>query len=466
MLTRRLWALLATCAFVLIGARVTVAAPEACPAPSATEARDAAKKAAGWLIANQLADGTFRYQIDSAGNDLGGYSSVRHAGATLALYQVAAATNDDRTLAAADRGDCMDARQPRDERGWRRAHRSRRHRAVGRERVDARGARGATRRRRAAPNTTTPCARSGDFIVSMQRDNGDFYVSYDPTTGQTDRVTLSQYYASEAMWALARLQNALPDDSYRTAALRAARFVSTERNDRDFVPVGPLNDHWAAHAFAEMAAWPIGDAEADYARSLAGRFAALIRWEAQKDSGAPYSWTHGPTRRAAALGTWVEGQAALAHLARTDHRLADLRADTRTERGVRRGPAHRTPARRQRPARRGRVVRLGPEPHGRRATPDHGPARPGRPARTGEPMRGRAAPRGVHLRAARPDRGRDRRRRRSPTGARDADRIRDRGRGWRRGVRRPRAGRRAWPTRSSTGCASPPARPSSRPGSW
>ena len=80
MLTRRLWALLATCAFVLIGARVTVAAPEACPAPTAAEARDAAEKAAGWLIANQLADGSFRYQIDRAGNDLGGYSSVRHAG--------------------------------------------------------------------------------------------------------------------------------------------------------------------------------------------------------------------------------------------------------------------------------------------------------------------------------------------------------------------------------------------------
>ena len=105
------------------------------------------------------------------------------------------------------------------------------------------------------------------------------------------------------------------------------RFVSTDRNDRDFVPVGPLNDHWAAHAFAEMASWPIGDAETDYARSLAGRFAALIRWEAQKDSGAPYSWTHGPSRRAAALGTWVEGQAELGHLAHTDHRLAYLRDD-------------------------------------------------------------------------------------------------------------------------------------------
>ena len=36
-------------------------------------------------------------------------------------------------------------------------------------------------------------------------------------------------------------------------------------DDRDFVPVGPLNDHWAADGFAEMADWPITDSEADYA---------------------------------------------------------------------------------------------------------------------------------------------------------------------------------------------------------
>ncbi len=328
MLTRRLWALLVTCAVVLVGARVTVAAPEACPAPTAAEARDAAEKAANWLIANQLPDGTFRYQIDRAGNDLGGYSSVRHAGATLALYQVAAAMNDDRALAAGDRATA-----------WMLDNLATNADGVALTEADGTAPLGgaalmlaALAERRVATGSTDyddTMRALGDFIVSMQRDNGDFYVSYDPTTGQPDRVTLSQYYASEAMWALARLQNALPDDAYRTAALRAAHFVATERNDRDFVPVGPLNDHWAAHGFAEMASWPIGDSEADYARALAGRFAALIRWEAQKDSGAPYSWTHGPSRRAAALGTWVEGQAALAHLARTDHRLADLRDDIR-----------------------------------------------------------------------------------------------------------------------------------------
>ena len=84
-------------------------------------------------IANQLADGTFRYQIDSAGNDLGGYSSVRHAGATLALYQVATATNDDRALAAGDRATAWMLDNLATNAGRRRAHRSRRHRAVGRE---------------------------------------------------------------------------------------------------------------------------------------------------------------------------------------------------------------------------------------------------------------------------------------------------------------------------------------------
>jgi hypothetical protein len=326
--TRRLWALLVTSAVVLLGARVTLAAPEACPAPTATEARAAATKAAGWLTANQLADGTFRYQIDSVGNDLGGgYSAVRHAGATLALYQIAATTNDDQVLAAADRATRWMLDNVATHGDW-----------VALTEADGTAPLGggalmlaALAERRAATGSTQfddTMRALGRFLVAMQRDNGDFYVSYDPTTGQPDRVTISQYYASEAMWALARLQNALPDDSYRDAAQRAARFVATERNDRDFVPVGPLNDHWAAHAFAEMAAWPIGNAEAGYARLLAGRFAALIRWEAQKDSGAPYSWTHGPPRRAAALGTWVEGQAALAHLARVDHPLADLRDDT------------------------------------------------------------------------------------------------------------------------------------------
>jgi hypothetical protein len=324
--TTRLWAILLISAVVLGGARVSVAAPETCPPPSSARARAAAVAAAGWLTANQLPDGSYRYVVSDRGVDLGGYSNVRHAGATLGLYETAHATKDARVLAAADRGmawmiDRLEARAD-----W-----------VALEEGGAAPLGGsalmlaALEERRLATGDVRydgTMRALGQFLVAMQRENGDFYVSYDLTTNEPDRVSISQYYAGESLWALARLQNALPNPMFRASALRTARFIATERNDRDFVPVGPLNDHWAAHGFAEMADWPIGDAEARYARRLYARFQALIRWEAQKDAGAPYSWVHGPRRRSAALGTWVEGQAALASLARTDHRLRDLRGPT------------------------------------------------------------------------------------------------------------------------------------------
>jgi hypothetical protein len=324
--TRRLWLLLAACALVLGVARATVAAPETCPAPSAAEARAAALAGAHWLVANQLSDGSYRYLVSDSGEDLGGYSNVRHAGATLALYEAARAADDPRLLSAADRGAewMMQRLQSRDD--W--------------SALDEGGAAPlggsalmlaalAERRLYTGDTRYDDTMRAlGRFLLAMQRPNGDFSVFYDFGTDERDEVQISQYYAGESLWALALLQNALPDESFRAAAIRAAQFISTERNDRDFVPVGPLNDHWAAHGFAEMADWPISDAAANYARLLYGRFQLLIRNEAQKDSGAPYRWLHAPRRRSAALGTWVEGQAALTALSRTDPRVDDLRRAT------------------------------------------------------------------------------------------------------------------------------------------
>jgi len=257
---------------------------------------------------------------------LGGYSVVRHAGVTLALYQVARATGDDRYRDAADRGLAWMLDRLHAEADWTALMEGSGTPLGGSALMLAALA---ERRLLTGDEKYDDEMRSlGNFLTAMQRDNGDFFVDYDPATHEPDRVTISQYYAGESLWALARLENALPEARYRDAALRAAHFIANDRDDRDFVPVGPLNDHWAAHGFAEMADWPITDSEADYARALYARFQVLTRWEAQKDGGAPYSWTHGPERSAAALGTWVEGQAALARLARADDRLADLRDDT------------------------------------------------------------------------------------------------------------------------------------------
>ncbi|MGQ0825764.1 MAG: hypothetical protein ACT4OX_12205 [Actinomycetota bacterium] len=325
MLTRRFVALLVVSALVLVGARCTVAAPEECAPVTATTAGASAHAAAQWLRHNQRADGSYVYVVDDTGADVGGYSIVRHAGVTLSLYQAARVLDEPAFATAADRAV-----------EWMLDRLARRNDWIALQDggVAALGGSAlmlaALAERRLLTNSPVHDAAMrglGDFLVSMQRDNGDFYVYYYLNRGEPDFDAISQYFAGEALWALARLHNALPDAAYRETAERAAHFIAVERDDTDFVPVPPLNDHWAAYGFSEMAQWPLGDDEARYARALFGRFHLLIRWEAMKQAGAVYEWAHGPKRRAAALGTWVEGQAALARLARTDERLDDVASD-------------------------------------------------------------------------------------------------------------------------------------------
>jgi hypothetical protein len=158
----------------------------------------------------------------------------------------------------------------------------------------------------------------------MQRDDGGFVVSVNTRTREPDLEGTSRYYPGEALWALARLELLLPDEPWDEAARDAAIFIATKRDEVENVAVPPLNDHWAAYGFAEMAGWTtLDDDITDYARELYGRFALLIRTESKRDA-ALWAAVHGPPRRAAALGTWVEGQAALWRLALADDRLADL----------------------------------------------------------------------------------------------------------------------------------------------
>ena len=71
----------------------------------------------------------------------------------------------------------------------------------------------------------------GNFLTAMQRDNGDFFVDYDPATHEPDRVTISQYYAGESLWALARLETRSRKRGYRDAAL-ACRALHRQRSRR------------------------------------------------------------------------------------------------------------------------------------------------------------------------------------------------------------------------------------------
>lgn len=296
--------------------RLTIASPEGCDEPAAERLHSTATRAASWLADNQRDDDRFAYTVARDGRDLGGYNEVRHAGVMLSLYQAG-------ELEAADRG--LD---------WAIDHLANIDDGVAlalNQRASVGGAALLTaalveRRVQTGEETYDDELRGlGRFMVAMQRSDGGFRVSANSVTGALDLEGTSRYYPGEALWALARLHTLWPDEGWDEPARAAATFIATLRDDVENVAAPPLNDHWAAYGFAEMATWGrLTDEVADYARLLYGRFALLIRTESKRDA-ALVDVLHGPARRAAALGTWVEGQAALGRLAAIDDRLTDLR---------------------------------------------------------------------------------------------------------------------------------------------
>ena len=86
---RRIPASVVAAVLLLVVLRVGVAPREDCPAVSSADARQSMVEAVGWLGRNQHDDGQFRYLSDPEGQELDGYSSVRHAGVLLSLEQAA-----------------------------------------------------------------------------------------------------------------------------------------------------------------------------------------------------------------------------------------------------------------------------------------------------------------------------------------------------------------------------------------
>lgn len=320
----------ATYVVVLAVLRLTLASPEGCDTPSPKEIHVSVDRATAWLARHQRVDGSFLYQSTRAGRDLGQYNDVRHAGVLLALYRAGDIDVADHGLAWA-----LDRLHPTSVGGV--------ALASGAE-ADTGGAALLVsalveRRQHTRDDRYDRELRDlGRFLLGMQRADGGFTVSVDVVTGVVDRHGTSRYYPGEAMWALARLSTTFGPHHWQPAAIRAARFIATRRDEVEGVVAPPLNDHWAAYGFAELARQrPLEPAVASYARKLYGRFALLIRTESRLDAAVVPALL-GPPRRSAALGTWVEGQAALARLATIDRRVAGLdhriRASARCGAGV------------------------------------------------------------------------------------------------------------------------------------
>ncbi len=307
--------------------RATLLAAEICPASTKEELHLSAIEAANWISQNQTDDGRYLYEvkISETGSPIlsDGYNLVRHAGTTMALYQMVEA-GESQYLGAADAGleYLLD-------------------RSIGTGEIlaVAEGSANAKlgtasllaisliKRRAATGDSKYDQAlhKIGNFILVMQREDGSMLYFWDQQTNSPVPDITSLFATGEALWAIASLQNLFPERDWGKAAFRTLDYMSTQRDEDENVWPRPLADQWAAYSLNEMSEWGLSEIHINYARELASQFGIAVRWESQRNGGLD-GLVHSPEPIAAGQGTWIEAIGMLQQLAESDPRLEDLKS--------------------------------------------------------------------------------------------------------------------------------------------
>ena len=326
--TARVWRAALVLALLLVLSFGVVAPPERCPSVGAGDLRRSAQSAVDWFVRNQRPDGTWLYLYDADEDSAPSeYNEVRHAGATMGLYQAAAAGLRG-ALRSADRGTgwALDRLRKRD--GWAALT------------WEGRSATGATAllvagldiRREATGDSRYDAVlrRLGRFILAQTEPSGAVLALYDPARGAPVPGEYSKYYTAEAYWALARLHRAFPDEDWGKAADRIGAYLATARDEaEDHWP--PIPDHWAGYGLAETVTFPergrppLTEPELAYARRQAELFGAQARWVQQRFGPWGGVVRGAPVPRGGGYGVIDEAFTGLWRTVRAEPRLAGMR---------------------------------------------------------------------------------------------------------------------------------------------
>ena len=264
-------ALLSVAFWVLFLAALRVGAvpPEDCGLNNMDAINASALEAMGWIQRNQNADGTYVYEYNRDTDELSGqYNNVRHAGVTMSLYQAFGKFRQTETLRTADRA--MEWMFERTERrnGWAALAPSGDYAELGASDLML----VSLLEREWAMDTDEydeEMKELGRFIVSMQKDDGNFYIGYDLVRDEPRYEGTSRYYPGESLLGLAMLHNMFPDEGWDEPALKALDYLTTKRDELENVDFPPLPDQWTAMAIGEMAGWGLTEQQADYVHRLA-----------------------------------------------------------------------------------------------------------------------------------------------------------------------------------------------------
>lgn len=303
--------------------RVAIVPPEICPPATAQQVHTAATAAGDWLVRGMREDARFVYGYDRDADVVNeAYNIVRHGGATVALYQLAAEL-DERFLAGAESA-----------LGWmleRVVDTGAGASAVANPRADASlGTTGfaivaLTLRREITgdPSYDDLMRRFGRFILG-QRDGDALLSTWDWNTRIPVPGLYGPFATGEALWALAELDQVMPGEGWAEAALPTLRYLASGERERSEGYLARLPDHWAAYALEALDP-DLLDAElVAYARRLASYFSMRLRFESQRTGegiNLLVRWYPGPP---AGVGTAGEAMGALHTLAIREERLSDL----------------------------------------------------------------------------------------------------------------------------------------------
>ena len=318
---------LALLALILVFTFGVAAPPEHCSTAAPSELRRSAQASVDWFVRNQNPEGSWLYEYNADSNTMlapADYNWVRHAGATMGLYQAAAAGMPG-ALRSADRGTewALDRLIERD--GWS-AFGSATDVSTG---ASALLAAGLTIRREATGDDRydNVLAGLGRFLASQTEPSGAVLASYDTGTGAPVPGEYSKYYTGEAYWALARLDRTFPGEGWGRVADRIGTYLATRRDDaEDHWP--PIPDHWAAYGMSERVSGggrSLSGDEVDYARRQAELFGAQARWLAQRYGPWGEVVRAGYEPRGGWYGVIGEALTGWWRVAGQDARLADVR---------------------------------------------------------------------------------------------------------------------------------------------
>ena len=302
--------------------RVGVVPAEVCPVVTAVEVRAAIDEATAWIGRGMSENGRYTYGYDR-GEDAENrsYNSARHAGVTMALYQVAL-EHDPAVLLDADRGLAYMLERVVEHDDW----------AAWTERSSEveLGPNGlflaalSLRRESTGDGRYDELMRSvGRFVLVGRQSDGSMYAYWDRHRQQP--IPLYAAFATgQAAWALLLLDHHFPGEGWAEAALPTLSWIAGDR-DRVEGRIARLPDHWAAYALEALPAAEWSDEHVVLARRLAGYFGMRLRFESQRRGDGinlAVRWFPGPP---AGVGTAGEGIGALWRLSATAAGLTDLR---------------------------------------------------------------------------------------------------------------------------------------------